>query len=258
MSNGFGTPPIDPILIPYVAATDEDDANRAAEVIFAEYTIRDVDRIVGFKTRSVRIDAQAASDVTSEVFVQLWIRLRKCRDGAEPIRCWSTYVEDKRLTTHGARTCGTSGRRGTRSSRIRYVIRNEDDLTLWQDVNGEWLCGLLPWRARPPVDSERLRGIVDGSLTLYSDDSADRAFTEGSDGAIAKLARASRGPGRPRHRGRRTASAAGNGLPSRLGRRDDRCAKHGSRRRSRSMRSSPAEKRSSGCGRRYSRCQPTR
>ena len=194
MSNGFGTPPIDPILIPYVAATDEDDANRAADVIFAEYTIRDVDRIIGFKTRSVRIDAQAASDVTSEVLVQLWIRLRKCREGAEPIRCWSTYVKQ---TTHNTwRTYLRHKRPAWHAlkNRIRYVIRSEEDLTLWQDVNGEWLCGLLPWRARPPVDSERLRGIVNGSLTLYSDDSGTGRSPKILTGQLRSLLRQVGGP----------------------------------------------------------------
>lgn len=170
MSNRFGTPSIDPILIPYIVATDEDDANRAAEVIFAEHTIRDVNRIIGFKTRCVRIDAQAASDVTSDVFVQLWIRLRKCREGAEPIRCWSTYVKQ---TTHNTWRAYLRHKRPAwhaLKNRIRFVIRCEEDLTLWQDDNGEWLCGLLPWRSQPSVTSEDVQGIVNGSRSLDSED----------------------------------------------------------------------------------------
>ena len=166
MSHQFATPPTDAILMPYVAATDEDEANRAANVIFAEHTIRDVDRIIAFKTRSARLDAQAASDLTSEVLVQLWIRLRKCREGSEPIRCWSTYVKQTTQNTWRAYLRHKRPVWHALKNRIRYVIRNEADLTLWQHASGEWLCGLSAWRARPPVDSERLSGIVNGSQSI--------------------------------------------------------------------------------------------
>jgi hypothetical protein len=171
MSTACGQPhrqQIDPILIPYVAAKDEEDARRAAEEIFATHTMPDVDRILGFKTWSVRIDAQAAGDLKSEVLLNLWIRLRKCREGGEKIRCWSIYVKQ---TTHNVwRTYLRHKRPAWHAlkNRIRYVFRWDEALALWQNDAGEWVCGLAGWRSRPAVDAERLTGIVNGSLSIDS------------------------------------------------------------------------------------------
>jgi hypothetical protein len=194
MSDPFATPPIDTILKPYLAATDEDAANSAADVIFAEHTIRDVDRIIAFKVRGARIDAQAASDLKSEVLVQLWIRLRKCRQGSEPIRCWSTYVKQ---TTQNIWRAYLRRKRPVwhaLKNRIRYVLRNERGLTLWQDVNGDWLCSLLPWRARPPVDMERLSGIVNGSPPIRNDGSLTGTSPKTLAGQLRALLRDAGGP----------------------------------------------------------------
>jgi hypothetical protein len=164
--------PIDPVLIPYVTARDEDDARTAAEEIFVKYTIPEVDRIIGFKTWSVPIDTQAASDLKSEVHMNLWIRLRKCREGGEQIRCWSTYVKQ---TTHNVwRTYLRHKRPAWHAlkNRIRYVLRWDDELALWENDNGEWLCGLAQWRSRPAVEAERLTSIVNGSLSIDAQGSA--------------------------------------------------------------------------------------
>jgi hypothetical protein len=166
---------IDPILIPYVTASDEDDARTAAEEIFVRHTIPDVDRIIGFKTWSVRLDAQAASDLKSEVHMNLWIRLRKCREGGEPIRRWSDYVHQTSYNVWRTYLRHKRPAWHRLKNRIRYVLRWDDELALWQSDNGEWWCGLARWRSRPAADVERVTSLVNGLLPINAQGSVGRS-----------------------------------------------------------------------------------
>jgi hypothetical protein len=168
MATTLGTfpDPIDPILDSYVNAIDDAAARKAAEVVFARHTIPLLDRIIGFKTWSYGIEAQASRDLRSEVLLSLWIRLRKCREGDDQIRCWSTYVKQTIQNTWRTYLRHKRPKWHALKNRIRYLLRTREEFTLWQDDNGEWLCGLTPAFSGAPVSTERSTAIVNASSMI--------------------------------------------------------------------------------------------
>jgi DNA-directed RNA polymerase specialized sigma24 family protein len=107
-----------------------------------------------------------ADDVSSEVLLQLMVRLRdgRARGELKGIEGFTNYVAA--AAHHG---CDHYLRRKhplrwRLRNRIRYVLEHDPRFALWKSADGSWLCGRAEWRGRaagPPLPSaDRLSAVT--------------------------------------------------------------------------------------------------
>lgn len=156
----------DTLLRPYLSAMDEAESQSLlAELVEteAEPLIR---AVVGRKLRvswngagATRV-AQEAEDIRSEILLQLISRLGalKGRAEARAITNFRSYVA---VTAHNA--CHEFLRqkypaRWRLKNRLRYLVTHQQEFALWENEQGEWLCGLAKWKgAERAVRLDELR-----------------------------------------------------------------------------------------------------
>ena len=142
----------DQVLNEYLHQQDE----ASAEEVLAELLFRHAEplarRVILRRLREGA--AREHEDLTSEVLVDLIVRLRGCRQSPEeaPIENLASYIA---VTAHHA--CDRyfrqlQPRRHQLKNRLRYVLRAEPRFALWADDRGLLLCGLSTWQGRSAVE----------------------------------------------------------------------------------------------------------
>lgn len=169
--------PCDPLLLPFVMASREHNAQRHLERLLREHAEPVIRGIVRAKfhvapdrtaTRSETDDERDAQDAYSEALAQLVARLQACRSnpGHSPITRLRAYVA---VTTY--RACVNCLRhkypqRRDLKNRLRSLIACHGQFALWESGPGQSVCGLATWRDRDCTHSPRLQRLLEDPRTL--------------------------------------------------------------------------------------------
>jgi DNA-directed RNA polymerase specialized sigma24 family protein len=150
----------DPLLHPFLQATDESEAQRLMEQLIAEHAQPLVREIACSKLPTARpasggtIVLQEAEDVCHEVVVQLLGRLRDLRDGSEDgtIGNFTGYVAAVAYNSCTQSLRQNYPQRHRLKNRLRYLLNHDARFGLWEDAKGSLVCGLAEWKdtAVPP------------------------------------------------------------------------------------------------------------
>jgi hypothetical protein len=166
--------PNDPLLLPFLRATDAHEAQRCVEELIerqARPIVRDIVQ------RKVRRRAgwgdviEAAEDVEADIVTQLLARLRDLRAGhdAEPIADFAGYAAV--AAYHGCHRYVRAlyPHRARLKNRIRYLLARHETFAIWPGARASQLCGRRAWQGREEEEPEaaaRLREIRDRPETL--------------------------------------------------------------------------------------------
>jgi DNA-directed RNA polymerase specialized sigma24 family protein len=162
MADSPGVPGMNEALESFLAASDGAAAEERLGDLLARHAAPIVRRVVGRRLGSSLGDIE---DVCSQVMLQLMLRLRQERAGANlaDIDAFASYVAT--AAHHG---CDHVIRaryplRWRLRNRIRYVLEHDAQFAIWKAADGSWMCGLAEWRLQPatgaPRPSESLTAI---------------------------------------------------------------------------------------------------
>lgn len=145
---------IDSLLLRYLNATTEIDAQNLAAQLISEYAEPVIEGVLRYKLGvSMNLASgypadQEAEDLFSEVILELLMRLRKFK--AEPLQM---AIKDFRslVAVIAYQTCSKALRkknpqRSGLKNRLRYVLTRWPGFALWQDKNEELICGFSEWQ----------------------------------------------------------------------------------------------------------------
>lgn len=169
----------DPLLLPYVRASEGAECERLLALLVTEHAEPIVARVVGYKMRAGRDDDRraAAEDVRGEVMLQLVQRLHNFRadHAARPIRDFGAYVATTAYNACDRHVSRRYPQRRRLKNGLRYLLTHRPGFALWQTGAGAWVAGLHEWRAGSAYPAgERGREGVGGRLQQLRDDA--RAF----------------------------------------------------------------------------------
>lgn len=160
---------LDPLLLPYLQATDESDLQQLAEQLILVKAGPIIRGIIKYKLRvsldqsTWNIDSQDAEDVYGDVVLELvaWLRKFKASPENHAVKNYCGFV-----AVLAYRGCATYLRkkhpqRLKLKNKIHYTLTHHQDFALWKSVEDEWLCGFSAWRNhdvfRPTTRLESLR-----------------------------------------------------------------------------------------------------
>lgn len=170
---------IDPLLLPFLQAGSEDEADAVLAHLISEHAEPVVKNIVGYKFRvffreSNRGQNNDAEDVRSEAMVDLLARLSELRSNPqlEGIRNFRSYVAVTTYRACYAHLRSKYPQRYSLKNKLRYFLTHQHGFALWQTEDEEWLAGLIGW------EKESLREARSNQAQRLHDDI--RAFEQAS------------------------------------------------------------------------------
>jgi DNA-directed RNA polymerase specialized sigma24 family protein len=164
---------IDALLLPYLQAAQESEAERLLTTLVSEHIEPVIKRTLRSKLGSRSPQGLSASDTDfedlySQVLVRLLTRLKECkgRPGEKAIVDLKGYVAV--VSYH---TCYEYFRlkyphRHHLKNRVRYLLSHQPGLALWEGEDGELLGGLAAWKGRPAARGEGLRRLLESPCDL--------------------------------------------------------------------------------------------
>jgi RNA polymerase sigma factor (sigma-70 family) len=154
----------DPSLLPFLRATCEAEQERLLASLVSEQAGPLIRRIIRNRLR-FRASGQSAphdsesEDIYGEVVVRLLKRLRefKADPGAGAINDFHGYIAVTTLNAcHDYLRKKYPQRRGL-ENKLRYLLIRAPGFALWQNEDGDWLCGLKAWKGRNTNRAEAKR-----------------------------------------------------------------------------------------------------
>jgi DNA-directed RNA polymerase specialized sigma24 family protein len=143
------TPHIDPLLLPLLRARTEPESHALITSLINDDAAPVIRAILKRKLRAHASVAHAheLEDLRSEVVVQLLARLREFIGSPHEhaIGDFRAYLAVIAYNTCHLYLRRRYPERWRLKNRLRYALTHCHGLTLWQDANGEWLCGLIEW-----------------------------------------------------------------------------------------------------------------
>lgn len=150
---------VDLLLLPFVRAADEAEAERLLSELITGHATPLVNKIINYKMRDAgRANSRNETwsepeDIQSDVMLQLVQRLRNFRvDYAErPISDFNSYVA---VTTYNACDRYISRKYPQRrrlKNGLRYLLAHREGFALWQDERSNWLGGFRRWQENAPA-----------------------------------------------------------------------------------------------------------
>jgi len=149
----------DPVLLPYLRATDDESARRClGELLEREASPLAWDVIRGHLRGPAKDDLD---DVHAGVLLRLAAHLRALRErgpSEEPIRAFASYVAVIAHNACHAFLRERSPQRARLRSRTRYVLTRDPRLAFWEGPSRLWLCASASRRGRAwePASSRHL------------------------------------------------------------------------------------------------------
>jgi RNA polymerase sigma factor (sigma-70 family) len=140
----------DPLLRPYLAAEDAEEAQRLLGQLIAEHVqplVRDVARS---RIRTLAsFDGLATEDICSEAMLQLLGRMRDLRDDPEqaPISNFKGYVA---AIVHNSCNHYIREKLPEHSrvkNQLRYVLNHHDNFATWEESGGDRFSGFAEWKS---------------------------------------------------------------------------------------------------------------
>ena len=183
----------DPVLIPYLAASDRVDADQSLCALIEREVRPLVARIVGQKAGATSIAGPTdlediCADCTASVLERL-TNLRAGRD-AEPIGSLSSYVAVAAYNGWHRYLRERFPVRSRLKNRLRYLCGHQPALAVWTDASGATLCGLSEWRGRARREDTTRRvsgGIPEDTLARLLGDGQGRDRISETEAAPAIL-----------------------------------------------------------------------
>jgi hypothetical protein len=143
---------VDPLLDPFLSASDERTADQRLGDLLQQHAAPLVRRIVAGRLGQATADID---DVSAQVLLQLMVRLRQARADAAvgAIGVFASYVAT--TARHGCDQYlrSQSPLRWRLRSRILYVLAHDPRVAAWRAADGAWICGQSEWRGQPPTGS---------------------------------------------------------------------------------------------------------
>jgi len=137
---------IDPLLVSFVQASDEEAAREALGDVLARHASPLIRRIVGRQLGSIASSSreQDLDDVHSTVLLRLTAQCWTLRrsEGEAAIASLSAYVATTTYNTCHEWLRARAPRRARVQNRVRYVLTRDATLALWEIADREWWCGL--------------------------------------------------------------------------------------------------------------------
>ncbi|HZT41429.1 MAG TPA: hypothetical protein VFA07_04540 [Chthonomonadaceae bacterium] len=148
---------MDPLLAPYLQATEEAEEQRLLMELIEEHADAAARSAVqrhlracldGTSKRFLGEEAQEAEDVCAEVRMELVHRLQQLKNdpNAEPIHYIRAYAA--RIAYHACvhRLHAKYPQRQHLKKSVSHLLSHRPGLALWKGPGGGWLCGLACWR----------------------------------------------------------------------------------------------------------------
>jgi hypothetical protein len=158
---------IDKILLPFLQAQNEKESESLLARLVYEYA----DPIIkGILKRKLGVSLtladrsynnQDALDIASDVHALLLSHLHRLKQqaAASSIHNFRGYVAIKTYSAYNAYLRRKHPQRWRLKNRLRYLCSHQPAFALWQNAEGEWLCGLVAWREEArAAASAQLRG----------------------------------------------------------------------------------------------------
>src|SRR5262245_47876561 len=156
----------DRLLEQFASEPDEERAASILSTLMTEHVMPVVDSVVA--TAPVGWALEAAwdrEDLKSEVVVKLLGRLKEYRaePGREPLERLLSYVAVSAYNVCHSYLRSKYPERSRLKNSIRYVLKHQTGLAIWEAGARVWLCGLATWRGRKtaPLPAGRLAGLSD-------------------------------------------------------------------------------------------------
>ena len=162
---------MDALLLPYLQATDEAEAQHWLAALITEQAEPLIHKLVARKLgfpASGRQEERA--DVCSEILVQLLVRLRTLRanPSEHPIADFRAYVAGMGYHNCAAYLRERYPQRWRVANRVRYLLASQSQFGLWQTEHGEWVGGFIGWSAelqtRHLLHPDQLHALLGSAL----------------------------------------------------------------------------------------------
>lgn len=170
MGSHVGLTDNDPLLLPFLSARHEAEAEESLTLLLTEHAEPVARAVIGSKLRLSRSGADDrsgadADDVRGEVVLRLLVKLRDLRaaPSANPISNFQGYVAVVAYNVCYAYLRRKYPQRRLLKNRVRYLLSNWEDFAVWEGDEQEWLCGLAAWRRGPRTTArpEQLQQLCD-------------------------------------------------------------------------------------------------
>jgi len=142
----------DPLLHPFLQTADEAEAQRLLAELIAEHAqpvVREIARSKLHATRSASAGvAEETEDVCADVVLQLLSRLRDLRTcaGQESIANFRGYIATVTFNSCTQILRRKYPERQRLKNKLRYILNHDSRFALWEDPQGNSLCGLAKWK----------------------------------------------------------------------------------------------------------------
>ena len=184
---------IDKILLPFLQARNESESENLLARLVYEYADPVIKGIlkrklgVSLTVADGSYDNQNALEIAGDVHALLLAHLDRLKrqPAAAAIHNFRGYVAIKTYSAYNAYLRRKHPERWRLKNRLRYLFSHHPSFALWENAEGEWLCGLAAWqhdRAKQAV-GVRHRGqlrahlLSSEKLRLLSDQSEGNELT---------------------------------------------------------------------------------
>lgn len=175
---------IDPLLVPYCQAKDEEVAQHIAAQLVCEQMEPVINSIVARKLGAgLSLRRDEAADVRSDILLQLLQRLQQLRQGSNetPVKNLRAYVAVTSYRGCAAYLRQQYPQRRRLQNRVRYLLLSQPQFVLRQDEEEEWSGGLAAWETSLSrsqlLSQERVALLLHGPLPFPLVNIPDPSFT---------------------------------------------------------------------------------
>ena len=154
---------MDQLLLAFIEATDEEQADRCLSILVDEHAIPIVKEILGSSLRfhlsnNSAASTQDASDLFNEIIANLLSRLRQIRSDRPQgaIADFRSYTAATAYNACNLYLRQKYPRRSRLKNRLRYLLSHTAAFALWNDDASGLICGLAQWRDKAAPTPQRL------------------------------------------------------------------------------------------------------
>lgn len=182
---------IDKILLPFLQARNELESERLLTRLVYEYTDPVIKGIlkrklgVSLTPADGSYNNQNALEIASDVHVLVLAQLHRLKQqpATASINNFRGYVAIKTYSAYNAYLRRKHPERWRLKNRLRYLFSHHQPFALWENAEGEWLCGLASWQhdwAKRAASAEH-RGLLRDHLLASEKLRLPDARNEGRD-----------------------------------------------------------------------------
>lgn len=137
----------DLLLQQFAGCGDPARSEEILETLVVGHAQPGIRKIVSYKLAFQGVnEAQDIDDVSSDVIVELIVRLRALKEDQQAIQDFSGYT-----ATAAYHACNEYLRRKYPNrhrlkTRLRYLLNSDARFAIWETADAEWLCGLRKWQ----------------------------------------------------------------------------------------------------------------